>query len=380
MIKPEDIHELQQYPTGPDSAVLSVYVNVDQSKAANLNRGFETAVEDQLRRIGEQQTGELNGKRPRFEAERDRVMRFLREYLPKGKSVVLFSDSTQGLWWRRDVQVGLETKVRWSSQPWLRPLLELLEEHDRIVVALIDRQRSRIISLDAAGITEQADLISDTPGKHHSTAADHLLSQGQIERDHINHIKLHARRAVEEIALIVGRLKANKLVIGGAVEATSKLVDELPKRLAQIVIGTISVPVDAGADRLLGELRTLQGRAEQEEEIKVVDSLITSALKGERAVLGISDTLGAIHQGRVYRLVVSRGYRTEGKQCASCQVLVTGGLEKCAYCGGNLDAAPDLINRSWHKVLEQAGSVQMISGAAAEKLASVGNIGAILRF
>jgi peptide subunit release factor 1 (eRF1) len=107
--------------------------------------------------------------------------------------------------------------------------------------------------------------------------------------------------------------------------------------------------------------------------------MITAAMKGERAVLGIADTLAAIQAGRVYRMVVARDYRTEGKECVSCRVLVADGLERCSFCGGKLEIATDLINRASHRVIEQAGKVQMVSGEAAGKLAGTG-IGAVLRF
>jgi peptide subunit release factor 1 (eRF1) len=126
-------------------------------------------------------------------------------------------------------------------------------------------------------------------------------------------------------------------------------------------------------------LRNVQDKAEQEDESKIVDSMITAAMKGDKAVLGLSDTLLAIQEGRVYRLVVARDYRAEGKECVSCHVLVAGGLEKCSFCGGQLDAAPDLINRASHRVLDMGGRIQLVAGEAAAKLAEA-RIGAVLRF
>jgi len=154
---------------------------------------------------------------------------------------------------------------------------------------------------------------------------------------------------------------------------------ELPKRVQQMIIGAISAPVDASTARLASELRAVQERAEQEDEGKIVDSLITAAMKADRAVLGVTDTLGAIHEGRVYRLIVARDFRVEGKECSSCHVLVANGDKKCSFCGGKLDPAPDLINRASRRVLDRGGKVQLVSGAAAAKLADAG-IGAILRF
>src|SRR6185503_13880028 len=121
------------------------------------------------------------------------------------------------------------------------------------------------------------------------------------------------------------------------VAATSIFVSELPKRLQQIIVGTVSAPIDANHERLLGEIREVQERAEHEDESRLVESMITSAMKGDRAVLGISDTLAAIEQGRVHCLVIARDYRAVGLQCLSCRVLLVEGGDPCTFCGGELE-------------------------------------------
>jgi hypothetical protein len=378
MISYDDIRQLQQYQSGPDSLIISLYVNVDQSNAANLNRGFETAVENLFRQMADRGSSGEN-HRQRFEAEYQRVLRFLNGYTPKGKGLVVFSDSKQDFWWQRDLQVEVPTEARWSPNPWVRPLLELLEEHDTLAVVLIDKQRARILTVDAIGIEQRSEILSEVPNKHATTGTDHIWSQGQMDRDHTKHIKWHARRVADELAAILDRMKLSRIVIGGPVEATSLFVADLPKRLEQMIIGTISAPVDAGYDRLLAEVRAVQEKAEHEEESRLVESMITSAHKGDRAVLGIADTLVALQEGRIYCLVVAKGYHVEGRQCSSCHVLVVDGRDGCSFCGGEMEPARDLINRASHKVIEQAGKIYVVSGEAAEKLADNG-VGAMLRF
>jgi peptide chain release factor subunit 1 len=370
----EDLRELQQHSFDRQSLVLSVYVNVDQSDAANLNRGFETAAEDSIR-----QAVEAGADGQRFEEERKRFMHFLRGYTPRGKLVVVFSDSKLGFWWQRDLQVQLPTSARWSPQPWVRPLLELLEENHSLGLVLLDKHRARILTLDASGLEQHAEITSDVPNKHQTTGTDHIWSQSQMERDHVKHIKWHLRRVAEELGALVDRLKITRLITGGPVEATSLFVDELPKRLQQIVVDTIAVPVDVNADKLISELRRIQGEVEHEEEVKIVESLITSARKGGGAVLGISETLNAVQERRVYMLVVDKNYRAEGSQCRSCGMLLADRLDRCSFCGGDLEPVRDLINRASRKVLDDRGKVQMVSGRAGEKLSGNERIGAVLR-
>ena len=378
MISHDDLRQLQHYPSGNDSFILSLYLNVDQSDAANLNRGFETRVDGLFRRVAEDQNSHEDSKQ-NFETECQRIRQFLRDYVPKGKALVVFSDSRHDFWWQRDLQVELPTGLRWSAKPWVRPLLEVIEEHDRFGVVLIGKQHARILVVDAAGMEQQAEILSDVPNKHATTGTDHIWSQGQMDRDHTNHVQSHAKRVADELAAIIDRMKMNRIVIGGPVEATSMFTGTLPKRIQQMIIGMISTPVDASHDRLLTELRAVKEKAEQEDEAKIVDAMITAAMKGERAVLGVSETLGAVHQGRVYRLVIARDFHVEGKECDSCHVLVTETSEKCSFCAGKLEAAPDLINRASHRVLDMGGKVQLVSGEAAVKLADAG-IGAVLRF
>jgi peptide subunit release factor 1 (eRF1) len=378
MISEQDIKQLRRYTPDSDSCILSLYLNVDQSNAANLNRGFETSFESLCRQVLDNQDSDQAG-RQRFEAECRLIRQFLRDYVPKGKTLVVFSDSKKSFWWQRDLQVALPSGLRWSQKPWVRPLLELVEGHDRLAVVLIDKQRARIFAGDTGEIEQQLEILSNVPNRHSTTGSDHIMSQGQMERDHDNHVQSHAKRTADELSSLIERLKLEKVVIGGPVEATSVFIGSLPKRIQQMVIGTISAPVEAGTDRVINEVRDVQDKAEQEDEAKIVDAMITAAMKGEKAVLGLSDTLFAIQEGRVYRLVVARDYRAEGKECGSCHVLIADGLDNCSFCGGKLDAAPDLINRASHRVLDMGGKIQLVAGEAAAKLAGA-RIGALLRF
>jgi peptide subunit release factor 1 (eRF1) len=378
MISQSDLSRLSHYPSGPDSLILSLYVNIDQSNAANLNRGFETRVESLFREVEENQNSH-EGSKQRFAAECQRVREFLKDYVPRGKALVVFSDSKEGFWWQHDLQVELLTGMRWSTHLWVRPLLEVIEDHERFAVVLIDKHHARILTVDAGGMEQQAEVISDVAGKHVTTGTDHIWSQGQMDRDHSNHVQSHAKRVADELTSVLERMRLQRIVIGGPVEATSVFTGELPKRLQQMIIGTISAPVDANHDRLITELRAVQERAEHADESKTVDAMITSAMKGERAVLGLLDTLGAIQGGRVYQLVVAKEFRAAGKECNACQHLFADGVERCSFCGGQLEEAPDLINRASHRVLDMGGKVHLVSGEAAAKLAEAG-IGAVLRF
>ena len=380
MISHEDIRQLQQFSFNADSCVLSVYIDVDQSKAANLNRGFVTAAENILRGLYENEAVEANGKRSKFYTERDHVLGYLGQYSPKGKGLVIFSDSSRNFWWDRELKVMVPSGARWSPHLWLRPLLDIIEEREKLGVVIIDKHRAKILTVEAGDVEKHADVTSEVPQRHQTTGRDHLWSQGQMDRDHIKHIKWHAKQATLELASIVDRMKLTRIVVGGPVEATTIFMDELPKRYQQMVIATLPVPIDISPDKLVSEINSVREKTEQEDEVRLVESLVTAARKGDRAVIGIADTLSAIQEGRVYRLVVDKSYHTIGRQCITCSLLLADEVDKCPFCKGAMAPAPDLINRASQKVLEQGGKVKTISGQASGKLRQAGSIGALLRF
>jgi peptide subunit release factor 1 (eRF1) len=377
MISYEDIRDLQQYHSQGESFVLSVYVNTDQSQAANRNRGFRTVIEGMLRGLADKEL--VNGGKIRFETERKRVLDFVSQHTPHGKGLVIFSDSVSGFWWQRDLQVSVPTEARWSPKPWVRPLLEIMGEREPLGVVLIDKQRAKIFLMDATGIELKSEIASEVPNKHQTTGTDHIWSQSHMDRDHIKHIKWHARQVAEAFVGIADNMKLRQVVIAGPVEATTIFQNELPKRVQQMVISTLPVSIDISLEKLAAEIHAVQEKAELEEESSLVEMLITTAHKSNRAVLGLPDTLSAIQQGRVYKLILNRSFRIEGLQCNSCGVLVIDQPESCPFCRGTLEKATDLVNRASHLVVEQGGEVRPISGKAADVLAGAGGIGAILR-
>jgi Ser/Thr protein kinase RdoA (MazF antagonist) len=86
--------------------VLSVYLNVDQSQAVNLNRGYTAALKAQLRSI-EQQLGDEKLKRE-FADDAQRVVHTVAAHEPHGRGLAIFCDASENFFWQRDLSIGIE--------------------------------------------------------------------------------------------------------------------------------------------------------------------------------------------------------------------------------------------------------------------------------
>ncbi len=379
MIRPSDIRKLADWPPRPESPVLSVYLDVDQSKAVNLNRGFEASLKHMLQSI----EGQLEDKQARtqFQEDAGRVWEFMARYEPHGKGLVLFCDASEDFWWHHEVRAPLLNDAHWAETPYLRPLLELLDEYERYGVILTDHKRSRLFTVFMGEIEEHHDAFARAPVRHlKTTGTDRMWSQMHFQRRSEVHAKWHLKHVAEMMAHLADEYALDRLILAGTVEATGELRRLLPKRLESKIVAVLPLAVEAKQHEVLEETLAVEERVERERERRLVEELIVAAEKGQQAVLGLEATIVALQEHRIWRLVYAEGYRAPGAECANCGELVAGQRQACPYCGGSLIAIEDLVERAGEKVFELGNEVEQVRGEAAARLRECGRIGAYLRW
>lgn len=358
--------------------MLSVYLDVDQSNAANLNREFEAALKTRLRAI---ESGLPAAEREGFAADVARVTRFVAGYHPHARSLIVFCDDSAGLFWSGELRVALATDVRYEPAPWVRPLVEVFDEYERYGVIVVDKERARVFTVFLGEIEEERDAFAAAEVRHkNASGTDHLRSQMHFQRQDEMHVRRHLKR-VAELTDELARLYAfDRLVLAGPVTATSELHRLLPKRLRGRVVGTLRLPIDARADEVLRETLALEQAVEREEEKTLIEQLVTAAAKGNGGTMGLGPTLVALQEGRIWRLVYADGFSSPGGECVSCRALFSGSGTACGYCGGQLRPVADLVARAIERVAETSGRVELVRGEAANRLLEAGGMGALLRF
>jgi hypothetical protein len=76
-----------------------------------------------------------------FKADAIRAQNYVEAYRPQAKGLIIFCHPSEDFFWARDVHVPVNTEARWSEKPYLRPLLEIIDEHERYGVILTDRSQ-----------------------------------------------------------------------------------------------------------------------------------------------------------------------------------------------------------------------------------------------
>ena len=372
MIRHRDIEQLQLLSQAP-GMTLTVYLEVDQTNPANRKRQFETRLRDLLRQLRS-----ANPDDDELPGACSEVEEIVKRIEPGGKTLVLARHRSLGVTFRKLLHLPLPSGAYWRAGAFLRPLLEVLDEHERFGVVLVDQKRARLLTVFLGEIEEHKGLISEVPPRPDSPSSDRLRSQPRMERRHDESVSTHLRMVASELARLLDHLEVDRLIVGGAVEVGSELVRLLPKRLRGRLVEVLPIPVAASTEEILAGTSDVQLRIERANELETVRDLLKEVRKGGRAVAGLSATLDAINQGRVWKLVYSQGLHLEGGFCTACSVMVDPSNERCPLCGNPVEREVRMVDRMARTVLERGGHVEMVDGPAAEALRQVAEVAAIM--
>jgi peptide subunit release factor 1 (eRF1) len=79
--------------------------------------------------------------------------------------------------------------------------------------------------------------------------------------------------------------------------------------------------------------------------------------------------------------VVAYDTHRAGSECSNCGRLEPTTVETCPACGKTVHPVHDVFHRAMARTREQAGSVEVVHGAAARRLQEMAEgIGALLRY
>jgi peptide chain release factor subunit 1 len=378
MISRTELQPLLERKPVPESPVLSVYLDTDQSKASNLQRRFEASLHAMLRSIETALHGE---QLENFSADAALVRDYVSDRQPGGKAVIVFSDDSERFFWSRELQVPTRNNARWNQVPYTIPLLALLDDYERYGVALVDKERGRLFTVYMGEIQEHANALASLSVRHiKETGTDHMLSENRFQSKAAMHAHLHLKHVAEMLNKLADQYRFDRLLLGGPVEATGELQNLLSKRVRRRVVERLSLPVTANAREILQEVLGVEQRIERQMEERLVDELIAGADPHHPFTLGLERTVRALCEGRVWRMVYADGFTPRGGRCSNCGMLFARGEGACDYCGAGIVAVDDLLQPMIDRALEQDGRVEEVAGNAASRLQHAGGIGAVLRF
>jgi hypothetical protein len=377
-IAKHDIDKLLEKSAVPDDRVLSVYLDVHQGHQTNLNRHHISSFKAQLRAL-EQNTAP--GRLAELQRDASPVLNYLNTNDARGTTLVAFSNASQDLFWTRELRVPVDGGVRWDEKPFVRPLVEALDEYECCAAVVLNHEQARLYTVCLGEIELRDEIVAPEKRKHiKSPANDVARSQVNLQRKEDEHACRHFKEVSDRLEKLAGKLDFRRIVIAGQRDATVEFQSLLPKRLQQQVARLVPLPMEAGEADVFREVQKVQEEIERSKELELVERLITAAHKVSQGVLAVQPTLEAMRLGSIMQLVYAEGYKAPGCRCLNCQSMFVEGRLRCSYCEGDVEPVDDVVSRLVEMVVDSGGEAEYVRGPAADRLKQAGSIGAFLRF
>ncbi len=370
MFNEEELQELVEFQS-EEPPILSLYLDVDPRK--HTTDEYKLVLKGLMKEIaGQAQRRDIAAVERYFD----------HEYDWQGKGVAIFSCLKRDFWRAYPLAVPVENHVHVSDRPYIKPLTDVLDAYGRYGVVLVDQEGARLFLFHLGELQETSGTLGEEVKrmKHgRGSAAGRMGGRAAgIGRKEEETALRNLREAAELTAKFCEGGRCNRIILGGTEQTVAQFQEMLPKDLQEQVVASFPAVMTASETEVLDRSLEIIAEVERQREDELVESAITAAAKGGAGVIGLADTLGAVHEGRVHILLVDEGYKATAHRCQQCGYLSAQAKKECPFCSGKVKEIDDAVDLIVREVIDQGGQVEVIRDNPDLKRA--GHIAALLRY
>ncbi len=365
MFSEKDLQSLLDYSA--QNQVLSVYLNTNPAEVTN------EAAKLQLRNL--LKTVDLPKD---IQVVEDYVNL---EYDWGARGLVMFSEQEADFFQAHQLGLSMPDKVSVGERPTLRPLVRLMDTFSGWSVVLVDKQGARLFSFNLGELGEIEGVFGDEVKQTKRGGGNAMHGRmggsdasGKVE----NVIERNIKEVIESATDFFNQHRIRRIMIGGTDDNIARFKEALPKSWQSLVVGYFPMSMTANhldvLEQATKEALTAQIKVNQ----ALVEQAVTLAAKGSNGVIGLIDTLNAIHEGRVKTLLVSQDYEQEGYRCLGCGYLNVQEIQSCPFCNNDFGKIETAVELAVQETLQKNAEVKVI--ADNPSLEAAGHIAAILRY
>lgn len=362
MLQSIDLRELAELESA-ERAFLSLYVSSPEA-LGSLDRRAE-----KVRRLLAGEEAELE----HFEEN----LRLVRETLEESSfdhGLALFAC------WALDYVKGFPLDVAtpdclWvDSAPYIRPLAEMQDEHERFLVLTADNDATRIHL-----VTEHAPQeVERVKGGVKNRVKKGGWSQKRYQRRREQELLHYAKEVADVLEDLVSDGKIERVVFLGQPEALDEIREHLSKATAEKVVAQESMDTGRDPEEVVEKALPLAIERERQDERSLWDRIRAESLEGGLAAVGPGPVLAAAQEGRVDEVLVLRDLEVSGMRCRDCELLAHAKPQQCPRCDSTSVFEVDLVNEIV-EILERT-SAHADFADPIPGLEEVGGIAALLRY
>ena len=290
--------------------------------------------------------------------------------------LAVFSCSKKKMWEVMALPHGPRNRLLFDQNPYLRPLVAILEKYRRLCVFLAGRREAKWYDVFMEEIAPLQELKSDVPSRVKVGGFEGTQAK-KIERHIEAHVLDHFKKSAQTTFDLFKKSRFDALLVGCEDEYFGDLEAVLHTYLRERLAGRLKARPDDSPAAVLKEVVRVEASLAARREDETVQSLVAELERGGRACSGLKDTLRHVNQGDVQALIVSHNFSKEGRLCPSCRFLYP--EEKaCPVCDKPTTAVLDVVDEAIEAAVAKNAQVKQVTPPT--KLDHYGKIGALLRY
>jgi Bacterial archaeo-eukaryotic release factor family 10 len=263
----------------------------------------------------------------------------------------------------------LASRVVLDSRPFIRPLVELLDEGEPAGVVLTSARQAELLDW-RLGELRRLPRVTRAPEEARGHSTTPREQRARRERD-------RQMRWIDQVAAEVSRLAGEhgweRILISGDERLTRPLVEALPAQLrANALLDAPLYETDPPALSAAVAERLGQDRAGR--NARLSRKVRAAALGAQRGALGLSEVVAALNEGRAEHVIYDSALRYSGAIAPDGSLLAAGDAP------GLGREESRLLERILERALHTGARITPVDGSAADNLADADGIAALLRW
>jgi hypothetical protein len=253
---------------------------------------------------------------------------------------VIFACKSLGLWREYDLAGDYDTCLEVGSGVAIAPLIAERESRKRYGIVLADRNRARLLLLEARQLTEKSEALE-------KEGREKIRTTGARKSGHLERSKEEAAR--EHFTMIAKRLlhfhehgDFDRLLVGCRDEMWPEIEAELQGELKRVLAGRFRVDPGLATYEEIAELaQQIIDSRDRNAEQEVTEKIMGGAQSERLGAIGVEPVMHALEKGEVRTLAWtasrSGGGESHGvSNCPTCGHLERGRLQRCELCGNDM--------------------------------------------
>ena len=362
MLTDIDVREVIELES-PDHPVLSIYLNVDPHR--RTSEKYKLALRNLLNQAKNADPQDIK-----------RVQNYIEMgYNWQGRGVVMFSCTAQDFWWAKSFPLPVEDSVMVSYRPYVRQLAILMDTYERYGVIQVDQSGARLYvfhmgNLEAAeGYLGEAVRTQQKGGGW--AAARYQRREAELARQNL-------QDAAEMAEDFYRHTNTRRLILAGTEKNVSRFNELLSHRLRKMVVGRIAADANATPSEVSEKALDVARKATADAARAMANNIITTAHKGGQAVLGLTETLTAVQNGRAQHVVALADFTQPAYRFVESGHVLLELTEESDLQSGRVQPLPDAVDSVLRRAMVQGIGVTILDEHA--ELHENGQIGALTRY